>query len=507
MDHLMTKNADSIPHIIWPADALRLAEKEAADSLGLTLFELMRRAGEAAFQLARAQYPDSQHWLILCGHGNNGGDGYVVARLAQAQGIQVTLLALESEKPLPEEASAAREEWLSAGGMIHAANIPWPENITLIIDALLGTGLHSAPRQDIAEIIDHTNAHSAPVMALDIPSGLNAQTGATPGAVINAAHTITFIALKPGLLTGKARDVVGRLHHHALGLEGWLAGQATVLRRFDASQLADWLPPRRPTSHKGDHGKLVIIGGEPGTAGAIRMTGEASLRAGAGLVRVLTHQDNIVPILTARPELMVHELTAQSLEESLQWADVVAIGPGLGQSEWGKKALRQTENFRKPMVWDADALNLLAINPDKRHNRVLTPHPGEAARLLNTSVAEIESDRLHSAQRLVKRYGGVVVLKGAGTIVANESGEMGIIDVGNAGMASGGMGDVLTGIIAALLGQRLTPYDAACAGCVAHGEAADRLAARNGTRGMLATDLFSTLRRVVNPDVIDVDHD
>ena len=204
---------------------------------------------------------------------------------------------------------------------------------------------------------------------------------------------------------------------------------------------------------------------------------------------------------------MVHELTSRSLEESLHWADVIAIGPGLGQGEWGKNALRQAENFRKPMVWDADALNLLAINPDKRHNRVLTPHPGEAARLLNVSVAEIESDRLHSAQRLVKRYGGIVVLKGAGTIVASETGEMAIIDAGNAGMASGGMGDVLTGIIAALLGQRLTPYDAACAGCVAHGEAADRLAARHGTRGMLATDLFFTLRRVVNPDVIDVDHD
>jgi len=188
-------------------------------------------------------------------------------------------------------------------------------------------------------------------------------------------------------------------------------------------------------------------------------------------------------------------------------ADVVAIGPGLGQREWGRSALRTVESFNKPMVWDADALNLLAFNPDKRHNRVLTPHPGEAARLLNVSVAEIESDRLLSAQRLVKRYGGVVVLKGAGTVVASESGAMGIIDAGNAGMASGGMGDVLTGIIAALLGQHLTPYDAACAGCVAHGDAADRLAAREGTRGMLATDLFSTLRRVVNPDVIDVDHD
>ncbi len=507
MDHTMTKNPDSIPHIVWPAEALRQAEKEAADSLGLTLFELMRRAGEAAFQLACSRYPASRRWLILCGHGNNGGDGYVVARLAQAQGIAVTLLALESDKPLPEEAQAAREEWLNAGGVIHAADIVWPDDISLIIDGLLGTGLHSAPRANVAGLIELANAYPAPVIALDIPSGLNAQTGATPGAVIHAAHTLTFIALKPGLLTGKARDVVGRLHHHALGLESWLSGQTTNIPRFSAEQLADWLPPRRPTSHKGSHGRLVIIGGDRGTAGAIRMAGEAALRAGAGLVRVLTRAENIAGIVTARPELMVHELDNETLAESLSWADVVAIGPGLGQSEWAKTALRQLENFRKPMVWDADALNLLAINPDKRHNRVLTPHPGEAARLLNISVAEVESDRLHSAQRLVKRYGGVVVLKGAGTVVANDAGEIGIIDAGNPGMASGGMGDVLTGIIAALLGQGLTPYDAACAGCVAHGEAADRLAARDGARGMLATDLFCTLRRVVNPDVIDLNHD
>ena len=237
------------------------------------------------------------------------------------------------------------------------------------------------------------------------------------------------------------------------------------------------------------------------------MAGEAALRAGAGLVKVLTRVENIAPIITARPELMVDELTPQSLDESLAWADVVVIGPGLGQAPWGKQALRKIDNFCKATLWDADALNLLAINPDKRHNRVITPHPGEAARLLNCTVAEIENDRLLSAQRLVKRYGGVVVLKGAGTIVADERGVMSIIDAGNAGMASGGMGDVLSGIIGALLGQALSPYDAACAGCIAHGAAADELAARYGTRGMLATDLFSTLRRVVNPDVIDVNHD
>ncbi|ELP5044195.1 bifunctional ADP-dependent NAD(P)H-hydrate dehydratase/NAD(P)H-hydrate epimerase [Enterobacter ludwigii] len=505
-DHTVKKNPESIPHSIWHADDLRHAEKEAADSLGITLYELMQRAGEAAFNVACTAYPESSHWLILCGHGNNGGDGYVVARLAVAAGIHVTLLALESDKPLPEEASAAREAWLNAGGVIHATDIVWPEEIDVIIDGLLGTGLRSAPRDPVATLIARANAHSAPVVALDIPSGLMAQTGTTPGAVIQAAHTVAFIALKPGLLTGKARDVTGTLHHNALGLESWLAGQETHVSRVDASLLAQWLPPRRPTSHKGDHGRLVIIGGDHGTAGAIRMTGEAALRCGAGLVRVLTRIENSAPIITDRPELMVHELTPQSLEESLEWADVVVIGPGLGQQAWGKQALQKVENFRKPMLWDADALNLLAINPDKRHNRILTPHPGEAARLLNCSVAEIESDRLLSARRLVKRYGGVAVLKGAGTVVASDE-ALGIVDAGNAGMASGGMGDVLSGIIGALLGQKLPLYDAACAGCVAHGVAADKLAARYGTRGMLATDLFCTLRRVVNPDVIDVEND
>ncbi|EOC1334719.1 bifunctional ADP-dependent NAD(P)H-hydrate dehydratase/NAD(P)H-hydrate epimerase [Cronobacter turicensis] len=507
-DHGMNKNDASIPHSVWPADWLRTAEREAADSLGLTLYELMQRAGDAAFQVARAAYPHSQRWLVLCGHGNNGGDGYVVARLAQAAGIEVTLLALESDKPLPEEAQAAREAWLGAGGEIHAPYTPLPETCDLIIDALLGTGLSQAPRENVATLIEHANQHRAPVVALDIPSGLLAQTGGAPGAVIHAAHTVTFIALKPGLLTGRARDVVGRLHYHALGLEAWLAGQQAPYARFDATQLSRWLRPRRAGSHKGDNGKLVIIGGDYGTAGAIRMTGEAALRAGAGLVRVLTRAENIAPLVTARPELMVHELTSDALDASLEWADVVVIGPGLGQQEWGKSALAKVCQCDKPMLWDADALNLLAIAPDTSHNRILTPHPGEAARLLNRSVAEIESDRLLSARELAQRYGGCVVLKGAGTVVTGPQDECGIIDVGNPGMGTGGMGDVLSGIIGALLAQGLNLFDAACAGGVAHGAAADALAQRFGTRGMLATDLFSTLYRFVNPDIdTDQNHD
>ena len=502
-DHTEKENAHSLPHSVWPAQALRQLETEGADNLGITLYELMLRAGNAVFDTVRQQWPHARHWLILCGQGNNGGDGYVIARLAQAAGYQVTLLACDGNHPLPEEAQSARDGWLEAGGEIHAADAVWPEQVEIIIDALLGTGLNRAPAAPYDRLIEKANRHPAPIFSVDMPSGLVAANGSAPGVVIEAAATLALVALKPGLITGKARDYVGQLHYHALGLEGWLSGQQAPMTRYDAPALTRWLKPRRPTSHKGDQGRLLVVGGDRGTAGAIRMTAEAALRSGAGLVRVLTHKDNIVPILSARPEIMVDELTDEALQQQLEWADAIVIGPGLGQKEWGKKALSRVENSQKPMLWDADALNLLAFNPDKRQNRIITPHPGEAARLLNLKTAEVESDRLLAAQRLVKRYGGVVVLKGAGTIIASESGEMAFADVGNAGMASGGMGDVLSGIIGALCGQHLTLYDAACAGCVVHGATADAVAARYGTRGMLATDLFSELYQFVNPEMLN----
>ncbi|MBK0089319.1 bifunctional ADP-dependent NAD(P)H-hydrate dehydratase/NAD(P)H-hydrate epimerase [Erwinia sp. S59] len=495
-------NPRSLPHSVWPAQAIGQLERDAADSLGLTLYELMLRAGQASYERVRARWPQAQHWLILCGQGNNGGDGYVVARLAQAAGLRVTLLACSGNKPLPEEAQQAQEAWLAAGGVIHAPDAPWPQNIDVIVDALLGTGINRAPAAPYAELIDLANAHAAPIFAIDIPSGLDAATGTTPGNAINADVTLSMIVLKPGLLTGKARDHVGRLHCDALGLNTFLAGETAPMQRYDAADLAHWLKPRKATSHKGDHGRLVVVGGDTGTAGAIRMTAEAALRSGAGLVRVLTHEDNIGPILTARPELMVDALGEETLEQALQWADVIAIGPGLGQRDWAQKALKKVAASEKPMLWDADALNLLAIKPDYRQNRIITPHPGEAARLLGVKTREVERDRLQAAQTLAKRYGGVVVLKGAGTIVASAAGDIAIADVGNAGMASGGMGDVLSGIIAAMLGQKLTLLEAASAGCVAHGAAADAVARQRGTRGMLATDLFELLWQFVNPEMI-----
>ncbi|MEN4556108.1 bifunctional ADP-dependent NAD(P)H-hydrate dehydratase/NAD(P)H-hydrate epimerase [Pantoea agglomerans] len=495
------KNSRSLPYSVWPAQAVAQLEQQGADALGITLYELMQRAGQAAYEHLTAHWPEASHWLILCGHGNNGGDGYVLARLGQAAGKTVTLLACESKKALPEEAQSARDAWLDAGGEIHAADAVWPEQIDVIVDALLGTGSHRAPEEPYATLIQQANAHAAPKLAIDMPSGLSARNGTAPGEVINASHTLSVVALKPGQITGKARDYIGELYYADLGLAAFLAGEVAPIARYDASALTRWLKPRKPTSHKGSHGRLLVVGGDAGTAGAVRMTAEAALRSGSGLVRVLTHKDNIIPILTARPEIMVDELTDERLTEALEWADVIAIGPGLGQRDWGKRALKQVASSEKPMLWDADALNLLAISAEKRQNRIITPHPGEAARLLNTETSEIESDRLHAAQTLAQRYGGVVVLKGAGTLIASEQGEMAFADVGNAGMASGGMGDLLSGIIASLVGQKLTLFDAACAGCVAHGAAADAVAAQRGTRGMLATDLLDLLWQFVNPEM------
>lgn len=459
----------------------------------------MERAGEAAFRLLCWRFPFARHYLILAGHGNNGGDAYVVARLAAAAGKQVTLIGLEGSSPLPAEAAQAQQAWQQAGGAIAGADSAWPQQIDVIVDGLLGTGLQSAPRAAIAEIIRQVNLHPAPVLALDLPSGLNAETGAAPGQAIVASDTLSFIALKPGLLTGKARSHVGQLHYHPLGLEHALQVEPPLLARLTASDLPRWLTPRDPCAHKGDNGRLLIVGGDHGLAGAIRMTGEAALRSGAGLVRVLTREENSAPLLTARPELMVEPLSEESLKKGVEWADVIVIGPGLGQQSWGKNALRRVENCDKPMLWDADALNMLAIDPQKRHNRIITPHPGEAARLLNTKVADIESDRLLAVKNLVKRYGGVVVLKGAGTLIADEN-QLAIADVGNAGMGSGGMGDLLSGIIGALLGQKLPLFAAASAGCVVHGATADYLADKKGTRGMLATDLLPALYHFVNPE-------
>ncbi|UCQ38203.1 bifunctional ADP-dependent NAD(P)H-hydrate dehydratase/NAD(P)H-hydrate epimerase [Edwardsiella piscicida] len=497
MGHSCNRNADSLSHYVAPADWVRNAEARAAAAQGITLATLMQRAGLAAFNRGRQCYPTSRRWLILCGHGNNGGDGYVIARLARASGLQVTLMAVAGHSPLPPEAQQARAQWLQCGGSEIAASLPLPA-AEVIVDALLGIGLSAAPRGPYDGLITAINAHPAPVLSVDLPSGLNADTGAAAGAVVRADHTQSFICLKPGLLTGLARAVVGQLHCDPLGLTPWLAQQDWPLQRLDGHCLPRWLAPRSPLAHKGDNGRLLLIGGDSGMGGAIRLAGQAALRSGAGLVRVLTRAEHVAPLLAAAPELMVKALSPDTLKEALSWAEVVVVGPGLGQGEWGQRALAALASVRKPMLWDADALNLLSGAPSVCEWRVMTPHPGEAARLLGCGIADVENDRPAAVRALQRRYGGVALLKGAGTLIADDA-RCAIADIGNPGMASGGMGDILSGIIGGLLAQKLTLYDAACAGAVLHGVAADAAARRDGERGMLASDLLPEIRRWANP--------
>ncbi len=489
----------SLAGAVWPASQFPFLEQHLCDLEGISSATLMERAGHAAFGHICRLWPHASHWRILCGSGNNGGDGYVVARLAKQAGYHVTLIACDASR-LPAEARQARAHWLAIGGECLDADSEWIGEDHVIVDALLGIGLNRAPEDPYRQLIEKTLQRSVPVFALDIPSGVMADSGSVPGVAIKANVTLSFIALKAGLLTGKARDHCGQILCDPLGPA--LSGEYAIppIVRRDVTDLAGWLPDRKATAHKGSHGRLLLIGGDEGTGGAIRLAGEAALRSGAGLVRVLTHPGNVNALVTGRPELMAAAVSEQRLEESLEWADFVVAGPGLGQQSWGQQIFSQVKKSKKDTLWDADALNLLAISPDTRQNRILTPHPGEAARLLGTSVQDVENDRLLAARLLAERYGGVVVLKGAGTLIRSSAGDTVIADVGNAGMATGGMGDVLSGIIASLAGQKLSLYDAACAGVVAHGGAADLVAREYGMRGMLASDLFDPLRRLVNPE-------
>ncbi|WWP02701.1 MAG: NAD(P)H-hydrate dehydratase [Candidatus Dasytiphilus stammeri] len=498
----MKKN--NLPSIVLTVEQIKILEKEYIKSIGITLFDIMQRAGRAAFNIIKRLYPQTKYWLILCGNGNNGGDGYIIGSLAQIYGINVWLLTIENEKKISIERTLAKKMWLTLGGKVHPFNGKLPgDNIDLIIDCLLGTGLNKAPGYPYNKIIINANQYHAPIIGIDVPSGLLADTGATPGVAIKAVHTITFISLKPGLLTGQARKYVGQLHYHSLEMDLWLNKRyhhSSIKRiEYNINHIKKKIISRSPISHKGKHGKLLLIGGDIGMAGAIILAGEAALRTGTGLVKILTHKYNILPILSARPELIVQEFTIKKFDFYLNWSNTIIIGPGLGQEKWAKDACQKLKISKKNMLWDADALTNLAKDPNKCNNRIITPHPGEAARLLNLSIKEIENNRVQTAKILAKKYGGVVVLKGAGTIIASYKGQLTIADVGNVGLASAGMGDILSGIIGSFIGDNFSLYESACLGCVIHGKAADYLAKKYGTRGILARDILSVIYKFLTP--------
>jgi NAD(P)H-hydrate epimerase len=372
----------------------------------------------------------------------------------------------------------------------------------LIIDGVFGTGLERDVAGRWREALEAVNGHKAPVLALDIPSGLHSDTGRIMGEAVRAEATISFIGLKQGMFTGDGPTCCGDIHFDALAVPAVIySGEIPSARRLDWAQQSTSLSPRPRSAHKGDFGHLLVVGGSKGFSGAARLAGEAGARTGAGLVSLATHPGHAALLDVTCPELMCRGVeSADDLGPLLERADTIAIGPGLAQTDWSKTLLESVLETEKPLVADADALNLLAGAPRRRKNWVLTPHPGEAARMLGCETRDIMSDRFNAAARLQERYGGVTVLKGAGTLVMNGSSRPpGVCSDGNPGMASGGMGDTLTGIIGGLMVQGFSPDSAAEMGVCLHAAAADA-AARNGERGLMAGDLLPEIRRLVNPE-------
>lgn len=487
------------PRQFYAAGQVRELDRRAIAG-GIAGAELLRRAAAAAWRELLRRWPRAQRIAVLCGPGSNGGDGYELARLARRAGCDVELWRV-GEPARRGDAVAARKAWLADGGGERGYRNEPIADADVIVDAIFGIGLARPPEgaaQAAILAIDASRGRRTGVLAVDVPSGLDADRGAAPGDAVRADVTVTFIGAKVGLYTGLGPVHAGYVVLDDLGIPAaTYDGVAPAAASLDAGLLREWLPRRVRTAHKGHMGHVLLVGGEHGTAGAILLAARAALRAGAGLVSVATRAEHAAALTAAQPEIMCHALEEpRKLRALFERATVVGVGPGLGRSAWSGEVWAQALTAPQPLVVDADALNWLAENPARRDDWVLTPHPGEAARLLQASNAAVQQDRLAAAVRLRERYGGVCVLKGAGTLVQGAA--LGLCPRGNPGMASGGMGDVLCGLIAGLLAQGLGPENAARAGVAAHALAADRAAAV-GERGLIPGDVLAALRPLLNP--------
>lgn len=483
---------------LYTASQLRELDRAAIEAAGIPGYTLMTRAGAAAWQVLVSNWPDARTLAVVCGTGNNGGDGYVLARLALEAGYRVRVLQLGDAGRIQGAALAARDDWLAAGGETVPFAVQALTAADVIIDAMLGTGLERPPEGAWLVAVNAINALPAPVLALDIPSGLQADTGTVLGATVRADHTATFIGRKCGLYTGQGPDVAGHITLHDLGVPESVYREVTAAAYLVTEPpLGQLGKPRPRTAHKGDQGHVLVVGGDHGMNGAVQLAGLAALRTGAGLVSLATRPEHAAVIAAACPELMSHGIdSGRLLGRLLERATVVAIGPGLGRSRWAQDLLSAVLQRDLPLVVDADALNLVACEPVARDNWILTPHPGEAGRLLGLPARQVQADRFSALAALARTCGGIAVLKGAGTLVSTAGAPVAVCAAGNPGMASAGSGDVLTGVIAGLVAQGLALPQAAIAGVCVHGLAGDA-AARAGERGMIATDVIAALRGIL----------
>lgn len=500
--------SSSLPESLYAADGVQALDRCAIEEFGVPGFELMQRAARSGFRQLMRHWPDASAVLVLCGAGNNGGDGYLVAAAAHRQGLTVRCLAVADPAKLKGDARKAYDtardvglnvEELEALGEGELGNALAEADV--VVDAMLGTGITGALRSPFDQVVATLNASGCPVLAIDVPSGLNASTGWIESDAVKAGATVTFIGLKAGLMTGKGPDVAGDVMFDDLGVPEDIYGRVDpVASRVDWNGVAAKLPVRRRGAHKGDCGHLLVVAGERGFGGAALLAAEAAARTGAGLVTLATRPEHVSPALARCPSLLVHGLThGNELDALLEAADGVVFGPGAGQGAWGQQMLQRIMAFDGPVLMDADGLNMLSCRaPGVHDNWILTPHPGEAARLLGVENKVVNSDRLDAVLQLQQRYGGVVLLKGAGTLVyADDMTVPVVVQGGNPGMATGGMGDVLSGIIGSLAVQGLAPSEAAVIGASLHAEAADRAALDKGFMGLLPMDVTDRVPQVL----------
>ena len=483
---------------LFSAEQVRTLDRRAIETGSLDGYDLMQTAAAAVARLLRFRWPAARQIAVLCGPGNNGGDGLVIARLLQAQGLSVrTGLACEGGK-LQGDARSAYDHFIASGSTLEPLPQCIEKNTDVIVDALFGSGLCRELTGDIAALVKSVNQSSKPVLAVDVPSGICSDTGAVLGCAINADATVTFIGRKRGLFTAAGPDYCGKLFYDDLGVSAGVINSESPSAISVSKQSAFPGLTQRPANyHKGLCGHVLVVGGNRGYAGAAQLAGHACLRTGSGRVTVACHPDS-VPALYPVPELMTHPLeSASDLPDLISRCDVIAVGPGMGQNAWAREMLDGLLDCGVPMVLDADALNLVStmVGLQLPEGSIITPHPAEAARLLGCDAAEVQRDRFTAARTLFETYGAVSLLKGNGTLVHTEQGVT-VINSGNPGMATAGMGDVLTGVIASVLGQGEAAGDAAVLGGLLHAQAGDRAAARNGI-GLTAGDVIAAIAELL----------
>lgn len=487
------------PSPIYPVADIRRIEALVKPQAQPTLME---RAGRASAEEAvRLTQDRGGQILIACGPGNNGGDGFVMARRLLQAGRPVTVAFADDPARLPPDAAAAHAAWRASGGETVSDFPAAPAaGWALVVDAIFGIGLRSPVTGRHATWIAALNAQPGPRLAIDVPSGLDADTGRVLGTIFRATATLTFLALKPGLLTLDGPDHVGTLHVHRLDIEpGTLLPPQGL--QVSPEMIRPLLRPRLQNTHKGTYGDVGIIGGAPGMTGAALLAGRAALKLGSGRVMVGLVDEDGPAVDFAQPELML-----KRPGDVLEQATVLALGPGLGHGDAAAALLARAVESDKPLLLDADALNLVALSRElrravaaRRAPTLITPHPGEAGRLLDGDTASVQADRVAAALALAVQFNALVVLKGCGSVIATRDGRWFINNSGHPGMASAGMGDVLTGLIASLLAQHWPPESALVAAVHLHGAAADRLARGGvGPVGLTAGEVAETSRGVFN---------